>query len=97
MNEPENAILPPNIKELDRFIKITEAAELLGYANYQSVHHMHKRGLVELYTMPHNGLKRVLLSDIECILERSQLDTRDYFEKSLIENKRGRGRPRKFN
>jgi hypothetical protein len=97
MNEPEKAILPPNIKELDRFIKISEAAELLGYANYQSIHHMHKRGLVELYTMPHNGLKRVLLSDLERILERSQLDTEDYFEKSLIENKRSRGRPRKFN
>ena len=97
MNEPEKAILPPNIKELDRFIKISETAELLGYANYQSIHHMHKRGLVELYTMPHNGLKRVLLSDLERILERSQLDTKDYFEKSLIENKRIRGRPRKFN
>lgn len=90
-------ISPLVLKDLDRFIKISEAAELLGYANYQSIHHMHKRGLIDLYSLPHNTLKRVLLSDITAILEQSKLEEQSYFEKALSKNKRGRGRPRKFN
>ena len=86
----------PILKDLDRFIKISEAADLLGYANYQSIHQMHRRGLIDLYSLPHNKLKRVLLSDITAILEQSQLEAQDYSKKALIKNKRGRGRPRKF-
>lgn len=95
--DQNSEISPPVLKELDRFIKISEAADLLGYASYQSIHHMHKRGLIEVYSLPHNKLKRVLLSDITAIFEQSKLDEQNYFEKALSKDKRGRGRPRKFN
>ena len=95
--DQNSEISPPILKDLDRFIKISEAADLLGYANYQSIHQMHRRGLIDLYSLPHNKLKRVLLSDITAILEQSQLEARNYFKKALSKNKRGRGRPRKFN
>ena len=97
MTDQSSEIHPPVLQELDRFIKISEAAELLGYANYQSIHHMHKRGLIDVYSLPHNKLKRVLLSDITAILEQSKSEEQNYFEKALSKNKRGRGRPRKFN
>jgi len=97
MTDQNSEISPPVLQELDRFIKIGEAAQLLGYANYQSVHHMHKRGLIDLYSLPHNKLKRVLLSDITAILEQNKSEEQNYFEKALSKNKRGRGRPRKFN
>ena len=97
MMDQKSEISPPVLKVLDRFIKIGEAAELLGYANYQSVYHMHKRGLIDLYSLPHNKLKRVLLSDVTAILEQSKLGEQSYFDKALSKNKRGRGRPRKFN
>ena len=95
--DQNSEISPPILKDLDRFIKISEAADLLGYANYQSIHQMHRRGLIDLYSLPHNKLKRVLLSDITAILEQSQLEEQNYFKKALSKNKRGRGRPRKFN
>ena len=97
MTDQSSEIPPPVLQELDRFVKISEAAELLGYASYQSINHMHKRGLIDLYSLPHNKLKRVLLSDITAILEQSKLEEQNYFEKALSKNKRGRGRPRKFN
>lgn len=97
MTDQSSEIPPPVLQELDRFVKISEAAELLGYASYQSIYHMHKRGLIDLYSLPHNKLKRVLLSDITAILEQSKLEEQNYFEKALSKNKRGRGRPRKFN
>lgn len=97
MLDQNSEISPPVLQELDRFIKIGEAADLLSYASYQSIHHMHKRGLIDLYSLPHNKLKRVLLSDITAILEQSKSEEQNYFEKALRKNKRGRGRPRKFN
>ena len=56
-----------------------------------------KRGLIDVYSLPHNKLKRVLLSDITAILEQSKSEEQNYFKKALSKNKRGRGRPRKFN
>jgi len=97
MTDQSSQISPPVLNELDRFIKISEAADLLGYASYQSVHQMHRRGLIDLYSLPHNKLKRVLLSDITAILEQSKSEEKNYFKKALSKNKRGRGRPRKFN
>jgi hypothetical protein len=97
MMDQKSEISPPVLKVLDRFIKIVEAADLLGYAHYQSIHHMHKRGLIDFYSLPHNKVKRVLLSDITAILEQSKSEEQNYFEKALSKNKRGRGRPRKFN
>ncbi len=81
-------------ENLDRFIKITEAAELLGYAHYRSVIMLIERKVLTAYRLPHVVRKRVLLSDIMKLKESSQKEEDGPGSKS--KEKRGRGRPRKF-
>lgn len=78
----------------DRFIKITEAAEILGYAHYRSVIMLIERKLLTAYKLPHVVRKRVLLSDVLKLKESSNEDE-DGSENNSTD-KRGRGRPRKF-
>jgi hypothetical protein len=74
----------------DRFIKITEAAEILGFAHYRSVNQMIERGALVGYRLPHVMRRRVLLSDVYALKEQAEAD--------LLSDKpnRGRGRPRKY-
>jgi hypothetical protein len=74
---------------LDRFIKITEAAEILGYAHYRSVIMLIERKLLTAYKLPHVVRKRVLLSEVLKLKESGQDDQNN-------SEKKGRGRPRKF-
>ena len=75
---------------LDRFIKITEAAEILGFAHYRSVNQMIERGALVGYRLPHVTRRRVLLSEVYALKEKA--------EANLLSTKsnRGRGRPRKY-
>jgi len=75
---------------LDRFIKITEAADILGFAHYRSVNQMIERGALAGYRLPHVTRRRVLLSDVHALKEQA--------EANLLPTKpnRGRGRPRKY-
>ena len=73
---------------LDRFIKITEAAEILGYAHYRSIIMLIDDGILPAYDLPHVERKRVLQSEVLALLKSKE----DESEKK----KRGRGRPRKF-
>ena len=77
-------------QNLDRFIKITEAAEILGFAHYRSVNQMIERGALAGYRLPHVTRRRVLLSDVHALKEQAEVD--------LLSAKpnRGRGRPRKY-
>ncbi len=77
-------------QNLDRFIKITEAADLLGFAHYRSVNQMIERGAITGYRLPHVTRRRVLLSDVYALKEKA--------ESPLVSGKsnRGRGRPRKY-
>jgi hypothetical protein len=77
-------------QNLDRFIKITEAAEILGFAHYRSVNQMIERGALTGYRLPHVTRRRVLLSEIYALKEKA--------EAKLLstEPNRGRGRPRKY-
>ena len=80
---------------LDRFIKITEAAEILGYAHYRSVIMLIEADILTSYNLHHVTRKRVLLSDVQKLRESAQNDNTDAKDgKKNI--KRGRGRPRKF-
>lgn len=95
MIDPTEEVLPPDLKEIDRFVKITEAAKLLGFSNYQSVNHLHQRGIVSLYSLPGKRSTRALLSEINALLEKQQSISDEphlYFRST----KRKRGRPRKF-
>jgi hypothetical protein len=84
----------PN-EQLDRFIKITEATEILGYAHYRSVNMLIEKEILTSYKLPHVVRKRVLLSEVLKLKETGQVDQTD--SDSINQNiKRGRGRPRKF-
>ena len=84
----------PDKENLDRFVKISEAARIMGFANYSSINHMHASGQLKLYKMPHKNVSRVLLSDINKILRRQKfIDEADAF---FPPQKNKRGRPKKF-
>ena len=82
------------IKETDpdRFIKITEAAEILGFAHYRSVNQMIERGALVGYRLPHVTRRRVLLSEVLSLKEKAK----EISQAPSIEVIRGRGRPRKY-
>lgn len=79
----------PSNQPLDRFIKITEAAELLGYAHYRSVIMLIDDGILPSYELPHVSRKRVLLSEVLELLKSEDNNPEN-------KKKKGRGRPRKF-
>ena len=81
-------------ENFDRFIKITEAAEILGYAHYRSVIMLIERKVLTAYKLPHVVRKRVLLSDVMKLKESKQGDMDG--SKDNPNGERGRGRPRKY-
>lgn len=78
--------------ETDRFIKITEAAEILGFAHYRSVNQMIERGALVGYRLPHVTRRRVLLSEVLSLKEKAK----EISQTPSMEATRGRGRPRKY-
>ena len=62
----------------DRFIKITEAATILGYAHYRSVNQMIERGALVGYR-PHVTRRRVLLSEVLALKEKAEKFFEDWF------------------
>ena len=77
---------------LDRFIKITEATEILGYAHYRSVIMLIEKDILTSYKLPHVVRRRVLLSEVLKLKESGEDDP----NASEPSKKRGRERPRKF-
>jgi hypothetical protein len=82
------------IKETDpdRFIKITEAAEILGFAHYRSVNQMIERGALVGYRLPHVTRRRVLMSEVLSLKEKAK----EISQEPSLKATRGRGRPRKY-
>jgi hypothetical protein len=74
----------------DRYIKVTEAAILLGYAHYRSINHLIAKGMLQSYALPHVSRKRVLLSDVINLLNKRQS------ESSHIVKPTKPGRPPKY-
>ena len=74
---------------MDRFIKISDAARILGYASFQSINQMIQKQAIHAYTLPETSRSRVLLSDILALKQKqnSELDN---------PTKKMRGRPRKI-
>ena len=79
----------PNPKFMDRFIKITDAARILGYASFQSINQMIKNHALDAYSIPETSRPRVLLSDILALKQNQNLSPDGV-------NKKPRGRPRKI-
>jgi len=70
---------------LDRYVSITQAAAILGYASYVSVNELIKKKKITPYWLPGNSKKKILLSDLHKLLEEAR--TRP------APKKRGKGRP----
>ena len=76
----------------DRYIKITEAATILGFAHYRSVNQMIERGALVGYRLPHVTRRRVLLSEVLALKEKAEKIS----QAAACVTPRGRGRPRKY-
>lgn len=96
-NESTNFTLPqstPDIRTLDRFVKITEAARILGYAHFTSIKKLTEEGMLTLYTLPETSRHRILLSEL-LELKFSQEAPPNSDNESVI-GRRKAGRPRKY-
>ena len=79
------------LKNLDKFIKITEAARILDYASIISVKELVNDGMLTLYSLPETSRPRILLSEL-LELKSKQSDIQ-----SLPQVRTGKvGRPRKY-
>jgi|TARA_A100001011_G_scaffold69486_1_gene70954 hypothetical protein len=98
LSQTENTIQDaPDLSTLDKYVKITEAARILGFSSYQSVDQLIDRKVLKSYLLPGHARKRVLLSDIFELLQKSKKSSLSS-EKSDSSSsmKRKLGRPRKF-
>ena len=75
----------PDEEMLDRYVSLTQAASILGYASYISVQGLIKKKIITPYLVPGNSKKRILLSDLHQLLKESQ--------NRATPKKRGKGRP----
>ena len=94
-----NNVESPQIDNLDRYVKITEAAGILGFNSCKSVEDLISRNTLPCYYIPDNKIKRVLLSDLYSLINNKQKDNETSPEDSteVIEMPpKTRGRPRKY-
>ena len=70
---------------LDRYVSLTQAATILGYASYISVNSLIKKKKIIPYWLPGNSNKKILLSDLHKLLEEAR--------NRPAPPKRGKGRP----
>ena len=96
--QTENTIQDaPDLSTLDKYVKITEAARILGYSSYQSVDQLIDRKVLQSYFLPGHTRKRVLLSDIFGLVQNSNKVSPFSIDSDLSSDiKKKLGRPRKF-
>jgi len=70
---------------LDRYVSLTKAATILGYASYVSVNALIQNKKIRPYWLPGNSKKKILLSDLHQLLEEAR--------SRPAPKKRGKGRP----
>jgi hypothetical protein len=97
LSQTENTIQDaPDLSTLDKYVKITEAARILGFSSYQSVDQLIDRKVLKSYLLPGHARKRVLLSDIFELLQKREKSSLSEKSDSSSSMKRKLGRPRKF-
>jgi hypothetical protein len=70
---------------LDRYVSVTQAATILGYASYVSVNELIQKKKITPYWLPGNCKKKILLSDLNKLLAEAR--------SRPAPKKRGKGRP----
>lgn len=94
-----DTIEPPELDTLDRFVKITEAADILGFTSCKPVEDLISRNTLPCYYIPDNKIKRFLLSDLYSLITNKQkhIETSHEDSTEVIEMPpKTRGRPRKY-
>ena len=81
------------MRDLDRFVKITEAARILGYASFQSVKQLVDEKILSSYSLPGTSRPRVLLSELLELKARKKNSLSDSKSYRITEK---RGRPKKY-
>ena len=81
------------VRDLDRFVKITEAARILGYASFQSVKQLVDEKILTSYSLPGTSRPRILLSEL-LQLKASKENSLGNSTSYRITEKRGR--PKKY-
>ena len=84
---------PLVMNDLDRFVKITEAARILGYASFQSVKDLIDAKILTSYSLPGTPRPRLLLSEI-LKLKAENNQEMDNLATPLVSSRRGR--PKKY-
>jgi len=70
---------------LDRYVSVTQAATILGYASYVSVNELIQKKKITPYWLPGNCKKKILLSELHKLLAEAR--------SRPSPQKRGKGRP----
>lgn len=84
---------PLVMRDLDRFVKITEAARILGYASYQSVKQLVDEKILSSYSLPGTSRPRILLSELLELKAKKDKRMSNYTSYRITEK---RGRPKKY-
>ena len=88
-----NHEIDQDFKTLDRFIKIADAARILGFSSVISIHQMIERKEINSDAIPETSATRVLLSDILSIKSNNN---QEIGPTEHSPQKKSRGRPRKY-
>ena len=80
------------MRDLDRFVKITEAARILGYASFQSVKQLVDEKILSSYSLPGTSRQRILLSELLELKAKKDKRMSNYISYRITEK---RGRPKK--
>jgi hypothetical protein len=80
------------VRDLDRFVKITEAARILGYASFQSVKQLVDEKILTSYSLPETSRPRILLSELLQLKARKDNILSNSISYRITEK---RGRPKK--
>ena len=80
------------MRDLDRFVKITEAARILGYASFQSVKQLVDEKILSSYSLPGTSRPRILLSELLELKAKKYKRMSNYISYRTTEK---RGRPKK--
>ena len=86
----------PDILEMDRFVKVPEAARILGFASFQSIYQMIARDELNAYRIPDHNRQRILLSDLIELRNSANSKNNLNLHNNPLKSKRGKGRPRKY-
>ena len=81
------------MRDLDRFVKITEAARILGYASFQSVKQLVDEKILSSYSLPGTSRQRILLSELLELKAKKDKRMSNYISYRTTEK---RGRPKKY-